>query len=264
VSGQKIKDCLEMASRRINVTCKEIRMNLNGKNTQKRMVLKVVTMALVAFSLLSGCAGSPEQASVPKPGAQSGTRFELSLQPGPEYAKDMKVFLYKYTVWPQVAVWLEKPDGSFVDTLYVTELAVSKDYRAAPKDGRPEALPVWSALKSVGVDGVSSPTTVGSTVEYGSDLAARLSAGTYIIKLETNRSYDWNSTFTKDNAGVNGQPSLIYAAELTIGGGAEEADFVPIGTGSVDGSDGNMRPGLDGIDTALQLFSSMKVAYITE
>jgi hypothetical protein len=239
----------------------------NGKNTQKQMGLLVMVLALMAFSLLAGCAGSPGQATGPKPGAQSGTRFELSLQPGPEYAKDMKVFLFKYTVWPQVAVWLEKPDGSLVDTLYVTELAVTKDYRAAPKEGRPEVLPVWSALMQAagdGVDGVSSPTTVGATVEYGNDLAARLPAGTYIVKLETNRSYDWNSTYTKDNAGVNGQPSLIYAAELTIGGAADEAGFMPIGTGSVDGSDGEIRLGLDGIDTALQLFASMKVAYIPQ
>ena len=239
-------------------------MNGIGKNTNRSMGLVVLTTALVAFSLLSGCAGSPEQASAPKPGARSGTRFELSLQPGPEYAKEMKVFLFKYTVWPQVAVWLERPDGSFVDTLYVTELAVTRDYRAAPKEGRPEALPVWSALKRAEVDGVSSPTTVGSTVEYGNDLAARLPAGTYIVKLETNRSYDWNDRYTKDNAGVNGQPSLVYAAELTIGGAADEAAFVPIGTGSVDGSDGDLRPGLDGIDTALQLFASMKVAYIPQ
>jgi len=260
------------ASREIKVKHKEIKMIDNGKNTQKRrgllvvplalVPLALVPLALVAFSLLAGCAGGPEQSSAPKPGAQSGTRFELSLQPGPEYARDMKVFLFKYTVWPQVAVWLETNDGSFVDTLYVTEVAVTKNYRAAPKTGRPESLPVWSALMQAGVDGVSSPTTVGSTVEYGNDLAARLPAGTYIVKLETNRSYDWNSSYTKDNAGVNGQPSLIYAAELTIGGAAEEAAFMPIGTGSVDGSDGTMRPGLDGIDTALQLFASMRVAYI--
>lgn len=243
---------------------KEIKMIDNGKSMQKRMGLLAVTTALVAFSLLAGCAGSPEQATAPRPGVQSGTRFELSLVPGPEYAKDMKVFLFKYTVWPQVAVWLETTDGTFVDTLYVTELAVTKDYRAAPKEGRPEALPVWSALKRAEVDGVSSPTTVGSTVEYGNDLASRLPAGTYIIKLETNRSYDWNDRYTKDNAGVNGQPSLIYVAELTIGGAADEATFVPIGIGSVDGFDGTMRPGLEGIDTALQLFASMKVAYIPE
>ena len=122
---------IKVMDKEFKVIRKEIKMIENRRNTQKRMGMLAVTMALVAFSLLAGCAGSPEQASAPKPGALSGTRFELSLQPGPEYAKDMKVFLFKYTVWPQVAVWLERPDGSFVDTLYVTELAVTRDYRAA-------------------------------------------------------------------------------------------------------------------------------------
>ena len=59
-------------------------MNGNGKSMKRRMGFVVLTMALVAFSLLAGCAGGPEQATGPKPGTQSGTRFELSLQPGPE------------------------------------------------------------------------------------------------------------------------------------------------------------------------------------
>jgi hypothetical protein len=227
----------------------------------KRINLAVMVSAYLAASLLASCTGAPGQLPEPKPGAQSGSRFVVTLEPGPHYSKDMEVMWIRYTVWPQVAVWLEKPDGTFVDTLYVTELAVTGDYRAAPKTGRPEALPVWSRLSKGTVDAVSSPTTAGSTVSYGNNLAARLPAGEYVVKLETNRSYDWNATYTKKNAGVNGQPSLVYKAGLTIGGAADEAVFEPIGIGSVDGSDGLVRPGLDGIDTALQLFGSMKVAY---
>jgi len=179
----------------------------------------------------------------------------------------VNLVVYSYTVWPQVAVWVERPDGGFVDTLYVTEVVVSGEFDAAPKRGRPEALPVWSALQAAAarpVDAVSSATTVGANVVYGSDLATRLPAGTYVVKLETNRSYDWNETFTKKNSGVNGQPSVVYAATIEIGGPAATVSFLPIGTGSVDGSDGRMRGGLDGIDTALGLFSSMSVSYVPE
>lgn len=216
--------------------------------------------AALMLGLLS-CAGEPETRPAPVPGAQSGTRFELLLEPGPEYSKDMKIAWFSYTVWPQVAVWLEGADGTFIDTIYVTELAVSKDYTAAPKTGRPEALPVWSAIKRGGADAVSSPTTVGSTVSYGNALAARLPAGDYVVKLETNRSYDWNHAYTKKNAGVNGQPSLVYEARISVGKGPAMAGFKPIGHGSVDGSDGAIRPGLEGIDTALSLFSAMKIMY---
>lgn len=212
----------------------------------------------------AACAGEPEARPAPKTGVSSGPRIELRLEPGPHYAKDMKVFLFSYTVWPQVAAWLETPDGRFVDTLYVTELAVTGKYRAAPKAGRPESLPVWTARKSGAAEAVSSPTTVGAPVSYASGLAASLPPGRYVVMLETNRSYDWNETYTKKNAGVNGQPSLVYRAELELGAGPAEARFTPIGVGSVDGSDGELRPELAGIDTALELFSSMTVRYLVD
>lgn len=196
-------------------------------------------------------------------GVQEGPRFAINLEPGPEYAKHVG-FLFGYTVWPQVAVWVETPDGAFIDTLYVTARGEQGNWRAAPKEGRPEALPVWSRLKNEAADAVSAPTTVGATVSYGNGLAADLPAGRYVIMLETNRSYDWNDSYTKKNAGVNGQPSIVYRAELTRGGDRDEATFLPVGTGSVDGSDGDIRVGLEDIDTALKLFSSMAVSYETD
>ena len=176
----------------------------------------------------------------------------------------MKVLWFSYTVWPQVAAWLETEDGRFIDTLYVTELAVTGRYRAAPKTGRPETLPVWNARRSGAADAVSSPTTVGADLVYGNGVAAGLPPGRYVVMLEVNRSYDWNHTYTKKNAGVNGQPSIVYRAELELGAGPSEAVFVPVGTGSVDGSNGDIRPGLSGIDTALELFSSLKVRYVVD
>lgn len=219
---------------------------------------------ILAGLFTAACAGEPAAPPAPKPGIISGPRLELRLEPGPHYAKDMKMLWIMYTVWPQVASWIETPDGRFLDTLYVTELAVTGKYRAAPKAGRPEALPVWSARKSGAADAVSSPTTVESAVVYGNGIAARLPAGRYVVMLEANRSYDWNGTYTKKNAGVNGQPSVVYRAELEIGSGPRDARLTPIGIGSVDGADGRVRPGLEGIDTALGLFSSMTVRYLED
>jgi len=221
-----------------------------------------IAVLVLAGLFLAACAGEPAALTEPKPGTLSGQRIELRLEPGPRYAKDMKALWVEYTVRPLVAAWIETLDGRYLDTLYVTELAVTRKYRAAPKQGRPEALPVWSARKSGAADAVSSPTTVGSAVVYGNGIASRLPAGTYVVKLEANRSYDWNGMYTKKNAGVNGQPSVVYRAELEIGSGPREARFEPIGVGSVDGSDGEVRPGLEGIDTALELFSSMTVRYL--
>ena len=227
----------------------------------KKIQVNIIVATIIAAGFLVACTGDPEVLPEPKTGTLTGPRISLNLEPGPHYAKDAQVLWIKYTVWPQVAVWIEKLDGTYIDTIYVTEIIVTGKYDAAPKKGRPEALPVWSHLIKEGVDAVSSPTTVGATVRYGSGLAARLPAGEYIVKLEANRSYDWNTAFTKKNSGVNGQPSVIYAARLAVGGARTEATFLPIGTGSVDGSDGSVRPVLDGIDTALELFSDLKVSF---
>lgn len=227
----------------------------------------ILAGALLAAVLSLSCAGAPEERPAPLPGTLSGPRLELALEPGPHYARKMDYVLFSYTVWPQVAVWLERTDGSFVGTLYVTEVVVKGDYQAAPKEGRPEALPVWSALVARAgerVDAVSSPTTVGAELRYGSGLVASLPPGRYVVKLETNRSYDWNATYTQKNSGVNGQPSLVYAAGLEIGGPEAALRFQPIGVGSVDGSDGEIRHGLEGIDTALELFSSLTATYRPE
>lgn len=227
----------------------------------KRMHLKTMVIVALTAALLIACSGAPEVLPEPKTGVLSGPRITLNLEPGPHYAKDAQILWFKYTVWPQVAVWLEKPDGTYVDTVYVTQIIVTGKYDAAPKQGRPEALPVWSHLPKGTVDAVSSPTTVGATVKHGNDLAARLPAGEYVVKLETNRSYDWNAAFPKKTSGVNGQPSVVYAARLVMGGERTEASFLPVGTGSVDGSNGNVKAGLEGIDTALELFSDMRVSY---
>ena len=132
----------------------------------------------------------------------------------------------------------------------------------APAEGRPEALPVFGHLKAEAADGVSAATSKGETL-HDAGLGAGLPAGRYLVWLEVNRSYDYNAAYPKAGAGVNGQPSIVYRAELDLGGPvASEARFSPVGTGSPDGGDGEVREGLAGIDSALELFSSLTVSYL--
>jgi hypothetical protein len=76
--------------------------------------------------------------------------------------------------------------------------------------------------------------------------------------LEINHSFDYNGFWTKDNSGVNGQPSLIYHAKF-IAGTPAKINLMPFGYGSVDGSNGNITQGFENFTTALTI---IKGAYI--
>jgi hypothetical protein len=217
-------------------------------------------MASLAF-LAASCAGGAPPVASPATGATSGARLELRLIPGPSHSARAGFLFFGYTVQPQVAVWLESLEGDFIETIYVTAKGEGGTWMMAPKEGRPEALPVWYHLRRGRADAVSAATSPGET-RYGSSLA--LPPGPYVVKLETNRSYDWNADYPKGKAGVSGQPSVVYRADIELGKGAAVARFEPVGSGSPDGTDGLVRPGIDGLTTALELFSSMSVAVIPE
>lgn len=226
-------------------------------------IRRPVALGLVILALLLGCAGSG-QGNKPAGASLGGRRLALNLVPGEHYQATTTWLIFKLPIYPQVAVWLETPQGRYLGTLYVTGKTEKASFVGAPKEGRPESLPVWSHLKSSqgsDVDSVSAPTSPGTT-RRESQLAADLPPGDYVVKLETNRSYDYNEAYPRETAGVCGQPSLVYGARLHIGEGPATATFRPLGLGSLDGSDGAVHEGLGGITTALALFSALEVSYL--
>ncbi len=224
---------------------------------EKSWLIKIVGVTILLIS--SACTVT---APVKPLGTDTGKRFVLELNPGEYYrTTTTQMFFFKFPVYPQVAVWVETEKGTYLETIYVTAKAEKNSWLSAPKEGRPEALPVWNHLAKEKTDAVSSATSPNVTLAQ-SKLGTRLQPGKYLIKLETNRSYDYNETFTVANAGVAGQPSLVYQAALMIGNGPVSAEFIPLGRGSSDGSDGLVTQDLTGINTALKLFSRMTVSYM--
>lgn len=185
--------------------------------------------------------------------------FTLELKPGSAYTGKGGWFVFSYKVYPQIAIWLETQAGEYIETLYVTSKGDAGKWIAAPKEGRPEALPVWYHVRTDRADAVSAATSKEATI-VGEVL--HILPGTYVVKLETNRSYDYNATYTKADSGVNGQPSLVYQALVPIGSGSVRAELIPVGTGALDGSDGLIRSGLHGLDTALELFESLELNFL--
>jgi hypothetical protein len=216
---------------------------------------------VMAIMMLSACTRTASLGAAFAP--VTGSRLTLELTPGPDYRASIRVlFLFKLPLYPQVACWIETEDGRYVSTVSVTAKGAKKNFFSAPAAGRPEALPVWYHRQQAAggtTDAVSAATPSGSSTRDWS--AARLQPGKYVAMLEINRSYDYNATYTRANAGVNGQPSLVYRADLVVGKESFVAQFVPFGTGSLDGSNGNITPGVEGLTTALTLLSKAQVTY---
>ncbi|MCL2810038.1 MAG: DUF2271 domain-containing protein, partial [Treponema sp.] len=134
------------------------------------------------------------------------------------------------------------------------------NWQSAPKEGRPETLPVWNFKRqnnSEQVDTVSSATPKGA-VNIQIDNSSLNEGQEYNFYLEINHSFDYNDFWTDSNSGVNGQPSLIYHAKFTAGA-TDRINLIPIGHGSIDGSNGNIVYELESLTTALTI---IKDAYI--
>ncbi len=187
------------------------------------------------------------------------------------YARDVTVSIGAGEGWkgPQLAVWLEDEQGRYVKTLYVTQKAGGLSWFLAPKEGRPESLPVWyhaskhDSKKSVAqnsspekkeIDAVTSATPKGGLV-----INQKIDDASCMIKVEVNASFDYNSTWTKKNSGVNGQPSLVYQALLPAGQ-KEEVALELVGSGSIDGSDGSVHKNVAGIDSAKTIVRNINVS----
>ncbi len=209
-------------------------------------------------------------------------RLKLSLVPGPAYAHKVRFGLVPVTLRPQIAMWIEDAEGRFVDTIYVTRRAAKADWKAAGGARRPEALPLWShARGKAAPDGLYMPdakhplpdAVSGATPEEAFakhwPLPASLAPGSYRIRVELNSSFDWNASYPdklpKDDARyseANGQPSLLWEGRLVLGGGPASARLEPAGTGSLRGEDGMLRPGLEGLTSALDLAASIEAAFL--
>ena len=195
-------------------------------------------------------------------------KFILKIEPGANWMQKMNWLVFPLKMPPQYACWIETEDGRYVETIAVTAKAGKKKWTGAPTEGRPESLPVWyhaSAADSE-TDVATHATPKAGATELRNIKSSK--SGRYVVKFEINHSFDYNDTWQKNlsktdphYSGVNGQPSLVYEGLLETGSKATTVQLVPVGTGSVDGSDGTIRPGTEGLTTALSTVSSIRVTW---
>jgi hypothetical protein len=208
--------------------------------TMKKFVLAIVLVTLL------GCfccktEGKNSQSITP-------TGIELTVEPGEHWQGKMKVFIFSVNTTPQMAAWIEDDQEHYISTITVTNKSAEKNWKSAPREGRPEALPVWNHKmqnNTAQIDSVSAATSKGA-VGVQIDDGSLINRQEYNIYLEINLSFDYNATWPERENDVNGQPSLIYHTKF-IAGSSGKTKLNLIGHGSVDGTDGNIVQGLEGM-----------------
>ena len=146
-------------------------------------------------------------------------KISVAVNPGEAYSKRA----------PQIAVWVEDSDGTYVDTLFVTKKASGNKWIGSPKDGRPESLPDWYRAKgqnpAVKISKDDLDATTSATPKKGIVISKDLElekGKTYVFKCQANQSFDYNDYYTKKNSGVDGQPAVLYAGEIIPDGTEKE------------------------------------------
>ena len=188
------------------------------------------------------------------------------------FARDVTISVGAGEGWkgPQLAVWLEDEEGRYIKTLYVTQKASGLSWLFGPKEGRPESLPVWyhaskhDSKKSAASNGSANKKEIdavtSATPKGGLVFKQKIDDEPCVIKVEVNASFDYNSTWTKKNSGVNGQPSLVYQA-LVPAGQKEEVVLELLGSGSINGSSGGVYKNVGGIDSAKTIVRAVTVTF---
>ena len=142
-------------------------------------------------------------------------KISVAVNPGEAYSKRA----------PQIAVWVEDSDGTYIDTLFVTKKASGNKWIGSPKDGRPESLPDWYRAKGqnpaekISKDEVDATTSATPKKGFVISKDLELEKGkTYVFKCQANQSFDYNDYYTKKNSGVDGQPAVLYSGSIIPNG----------------------------------------------
>jgi hypothetical protein len=240
---------------------------------KRRIVLVALVLLGIAGMVWSG-GRNESTVRTSLPGAD--VALVVSIEEGEHFLHRMQIMpLVSVKNPPQMAVWAESIDGTFLGTVFVTHRGATGEWRRAPGDAtlknrirRDEALPVWTHRRQVQggseIDGVTRATPKESfTVET----SVPGDSGRVVIFLEVNSSTDFNDAYPVDAAAGepgysggewgSGQPSLIYRAEMDRSGTTGPRSFQLTGHGSPDGTDGLVYPDMSGITTARDILHSV-------
>ena len=196
---------------------------------------------------------------------------------------------------PQMAVWTENMDGSYRETLFVTEATAKgvffggrnkSNFKTFDREKSPsgefrrvDALPVWSHSRGVQYeDGMFSPSSkrplpdaiTGATIS--NDFILNLSMdkqSQFVLNLELNVAFDDNEFYSEydfpqddvfhNGTGQLGQPSIIYKVHIDMNDDKEYYLMDLKGHGHHSARDGEIYPDVSSLTTALEIVERIVV-----
>jgi hypothetical protein len=235
---------------------------------------------LLPFALLAlSCSNTRVPAEVPpdhmnsNPGG-SGPALEIEMTKGEGHNH------------PLMAIWVEAPDGSFVQTLYVAE-SIGKGVfqhgdpsRGFWKPGeiqRPAALPYWSHKRGIkNKKGLYLPTPsnpvpdayTGPTPGQSFILHTRLDEPglrRFNLLFEINQTWDWNEFWTNnkfpedEDYKSSCQPAVVYTASIDLDHPQKTYQMKMIGRSHQSGATGELFHDLETLTTALHIADQIQV-----
>lgn len=171
--------------------------------------------------------------------------------------------------YPQIALWVKDEKSGKSQTIFVTGKAAKNKWFGA--EVRPSSLPVWYGfnknLKKF-LDATTGATPSGKVFTIKWQIPKNLESKKVTIYMEANVSFDYNEYYKKglkaDNpafSDVNGQPSIIWKADLTFNNQKQSVHPEIAGHGHVLGKDHSIKKDLSKITTAKNLFNYVNCKY---
>ena len=215
---------------------------------------------------------SPEQLSSNPTGKGSALEIEMTRGEGHNH--------------PLMAIWVEKPDGTFVQTLYVAESIgkgvfqhgdASRGFWMPGEIQRPAALPYWSHKRGIkNEQGYYLPTPTnpvpdaytGPTPGQSFVLHTKLDEPgmeRFNVLIEINQPWDWNEYWTNnkfqedEEYKTSCQPALVYSASIDLDNLQKAYEMKAIGRSHHSGASGELFFDLETLTTALHITEQIVV-----
>ena len=192
---------------------------------------------------------------------------------------------------PLMAIWVESPEGEFIQTLYVAESIGKGVFRHGDKSEgfwqpgeiqRPAALPRWSHRRGIlNENNFYLPTPASPvpdaytcpTPDKSFALLTRLdekAEGQLVLFFEINQTWDWNEYWTNnkfpddEEYKTSCQPALVYAATLDFSKPSHSGEYFLeiMGRSHQSGADGEIYTDLETMTTALHIAGEISVRIV--